>query len=99
MVRPRFFVHLLDMELTKSELATLEAAYTKLENPSWWVQLSSAAGMPVEAVTRQLSRKAPEAVVNVVSKATHKAIEFVMQSSVWTMKGEEQAPASPKLFS
>jgi len=85
------------MELTKSELATLEAAYTKLENPSWWVQLSSAAGMPVEAVTRQLSKKAPEAVVNVVSKSTHKAIEFVMQSSVWTMKGEEQAPASPKL--
>jgi len=85
------------MELTKSELATLEAAYTMLENPSWWVQLSSAAGMPVEAVARQLSKKAPEAVVNVVSKSTHRAIEFVMQSSVWTMRGEEQGPASPRL--
>ena len=85
------------MELTKSELATLEAAYTMLENPSWWVQLSSAAGMPVEAVARQLSKKAPAAVVNVVSKSTHRAIEFVMQSSVWTMKGEEQGPASPRL--
>jgi len=85
------------MELTKSELATLEAAYTKLENPSWWVQLSSAAGMPVEAVTRQLSKRAPEAVVNVVSKSTHRAIEFVMQSAVWTMRGEEQGPASPRL--
>lgn len=85
------------MELTKSELATLEEAYTMLENPSWWVQLSSAAGMPVEAVTRQLSKKAPEAVVNVVSKSTHRAIEFVMQSAVWTMRGEEQGPASPRL--
>lgn len=85
------------MELTKSELATLEAAYTNLENPSWWVQLSSAAGMPVEAVTRELSKKAPEAVVNVVSKSTHRAIEFVMQSAVWTMRGEEQGPASPRL--
>jgi len=85
------------MELTKSELATLEEAYTMLENPSWWVQLSSAAGMPVEAVTRELSKKAPEAVVNVVSKSTHRAIEFVMQSAVWTMRGEEQGPASPRL--
>lgn len=85
------------MELTKSELATLEEAYKMLENPSWWVQLSSAAGMPVEAVTRQLSKRAPEAVVNVVSKSTHRAIEFVMQSAVWTMRGEEQGPASPRL--
>lgn len=85
------------MELTKSELETLEEAYTMLENPSWWVQLSSAAGMPVEAVTRELSKKAPEAVVNVVSKSTHRAIEFVMQSAVWTMRGEEQGPASPRL--
>ncbi len=85
------------MELTKSELATLEEAYTMLENPSLAVRLSSAVGMPVEAVTRELGKRVPEAVVDVVSKSTHKAIELVMQSSVWTMKGEEQAPASPKL--
>lgn len=85
------------MELTRSELATLEQAYTKLENPSLAIRLSSAIGMPVEAVTRQLSKKAPEAVVEVVSKSTHKAIELVMQSSVWSLKGEGQAPASPRL--
>jgi hypothetical protein len=85
------------MELTKSELATLEEAYTMLENPSLAVRLSSAVGMPVEAVTRKLGKRVPEVVVDVVSKSTHKAIELVMQSSVWTMKGEEQAPASPKL--
>ena len=51
--------------------------------------------MPVEAVTRELSKKAPVAVVDVVSKSTHKAIELVMQSSVWSLKGEEQVPASP----
>ncbi len=40
---------------------------------------------------------APEAVVEVVSKSTHKAIELLMQSSIWSLKGEEQAPASPNL--
>ncbi len=85
------------MELTKSELAILEEACTKLENPSLAIRLSSAVGMPVEAVTRQLSEKAPKAVVDVVSKSAHKAIELVMQSSVWSLKGQEQAPASPRL--
>jgi len=83
--------------LTKSELAILEEAYTKLENPSLAVRLSSAVGMPVEAVTRELGKRAPEVVVDVVSKSTHKAIELVMQSSVWSLKGKEQTPASPKL--
>lgn len=85
------------MELTKSELAILKDAYIKLENPSLAVRLSSAVGMPVESVTRQLSKKAPEALVDVVSKSTHKAIELVMQTSVWSLKGEQQAPASPRL--
>lgn len=85
------------MDLTKSELAILEDAYMKLENPSLAVRLSSAVGMPVEAVTRQLSKKAPAALVDVVSTSTHKAIELVMQSSVWSLRGEEQAPASPGL--
>jgi len=85
------------MPLTQTELAILDQAYTTLENPSWWVQLSSAAGMPVEAVTRQLSRKAPESVVNVVSKSSQMAIELVMQSSIWSIQGQEQTPASPGL--
>ncbi len=85
------------MELTKSELAILEEAYTRLENPSLAVRLSSAVGMPLEAVTRELGKRAPEAVVDAVSKSTQKAIELVMQSSVWSLKGEEQAPASPRL--
>lgn len=85
------------MPLTETELAILDQAYTTLENPSWWVQLSSAAGMPVEAVTRQLSRKAPESVVNVVSQSSQRAIELVMQSSIWSIQGQEQTPASPGL--
>jgi len=85
------------MQLTESDLALLLDAYTKLENPSLAIRLSSAAGMPVEAVTRELSKMAPEAVVDVVSQSTHKAIEFLLQSSVWTMKEEAQTSASPKL--
>ena len=85
------------MELTESELSILNEAYTKLENPSLAIRLSSAVGMPVEAVTRELSKRAPAAVVDAVSKSTHKAIEYVLQSSMRSIQGEEQAPASPRL--
>ncbi|MGI9202899.1 MAG: EcsC family protein [Woeseiaceae bacterium] len=87
----------LNMPLTENDLATLRDAYAMLENPSLAVRLSSAVGMPVEAVTRELSKRAPDGVVDVVSKSTHKAIEFVMQSSVRTIRDEEQTPASPGL--
>ena len=85
------------MEPTASELATLKEAYTQLENPSLAIRLSSAVGVPVEAVTRQLGKRAPEAVVDAVSKSTHKAIEFVLRSSMRSIKGSDQAPASPRL--
>ena len=85
------------MQLTDSDLALLSDAYTKLENPSLAIRLSSTAGMPVEAVTRELSKRVPEAVVDVVSQSTHRAIEFLLQSSVWTMNDEAQSSASPKL--
>jgi hypothetical protein len=85
------------VKLTDNDLVKLEDAYAKLENPSLLVRLSSAAGVPVEAVTRELSKRAPEPVVSIVSKSTHQAIEFVMQSSARTLKSTEHTPASPKL--
>jgi hypothetical protein len=85
------------MDLIESDLATLKEAYAKLENPSLAMRLSSAVGMPVEAVTRELSKRAPAAVVDAVSKSTHKAIEYVLHSSMRSIKGEQQAPASPRL--
>jgi len=85
------------MELTEGELTTLEEAYARLENPSLAIRMSSAVGMPVEAVTRELGKRAPDAVVEAVSKSTHKAIEFVLQSSMRSLKSEDQAPASPRL--
>lgn len=85
------------MQPGKSELATLKDAYTKLENPSLAVRLSSAFGMPVEAVTKELSKRVPEAVVSIVSKATHKAIELLMQSSMWSITEDPHAAANPGL--
>ena len=85
------------MEPTSSELVTLEDAYAKLENPSLAIRLSSAVGMPVEAVTRELGKRAPEAVVDAVSKSTHKALELVLQSSMRSIKDAEQTSASPRL--
>lgn len=85
------------MDLTKSELATLNDAYTTLENPSLAIRISSAVGMPVEAVTRELGKRAPDVIVEAVSKSTHRALEFVLQSSMRSIKAEGQAPASPRL--
>lgn len=85
------------MALTKNELATLKDAYATLENPSLAIRISSAVGMPVEAVTRELGKRAPDAIVDAVSKSTHRAIEFVLQSSMRSIKAEQQAPASPRL--
>lgn len=85
------------MDLNENEVATLEEAYAKLESPSLAIRLSSAVGMPVEAVTRELSKRAPAAVVDAVSKSTHNAIEYVLKSSMRSIKDEQQTPASPRL--
>ena len=85
------------MELTDSDLTTLSDSFEQLENPSLAIRMSSAVGMPVEAVTRELGKRAPAAVVDAVSSSTHKAIEFVLQSSMRSIKDEGQAPASPRL--
>jgi len=53
--------------------------------------------MPVEAVTRELGKRAPAPVVEAVSKSTHKALEFVLRSSMRSINAKEQAPASPRL--
>ncbi len=84
------------MELTDGELLTLEEAYKTLENPSLAIRVSSAVGMPVEAVARELGKRAPDAVVEAVSKSAHKAIEYVLLSSMRSM-GSGQVPASPRL--
>lgn len=90
-------MELTDTRLTEADLEILNEAYAKLENPSLAIRLSSAVGMPVEAVTRELSKRAPAAVVEAVSNSTHKAIEYVLRSSMRSIKGEGQAPASPRL--
>ena len=42
--------------MTPEDRATLSEAYRQLENPSLAIRLSSAVGMPVEAVTRELGK-------------------------------------------
>jgi len=84
-------------KLPEEDLVVLRDAYAKLENPSLAIRISSAIGMPVEAVTRELRKRAPDAIVDAVGKSTHKAIEFVLQSSMRSIKSEEKTPASPRL--
>lgn len=85
------------MPLTDADFDALSEAFDRLESPSLVVRLSSAFGMPVEAVAKQLGKRAPESLVDAVTQSTHKAIELAMRGSVWTMKDEPTAPASPKL--
>lgn len=85
------------MTLPSEDLLVLRDAYEKLENPSLAIRISSAVGMPVEAVTRELGKRAPDAVVEAVSQSTHKAIEFVLQSSMRSIRSEAGTAASPKL--
>jgi len=85
------------MLLTDTELSVLEEARTLLENPSLAVRLSAAVGMPVEAVAKELGKRAPQAVVRIVSQSAHKAIEFVLQSSLQSIAVQRDVPASPRL--
>lgn len=85
------------MALSKTDLATLEDAYATLENPSLAIRISSAVGMPVEAVTRELGKRAPDAVVEAVRRSTHGAIELILQSSMRSMRADAQIPASPRM--
>lgn len=83
--------------LSATELAELKGAYTRLENPSLAIRMSSALGMPVEAVTREIGKRAPDALVQGVSKSTHKALEFVLQSSMKSIGAAKGAEAKPRL--
>ncbi len=83
--------------LGANELAELKDAYARLENPSLAIRMSSALGMPVEAVTREIGRRAPDALVEAVSNSTHKALEFVLQSSMKSIGAAQGAQARPRL--
>ena len=83
--------------MNPEDMATLGEAYRQLENPSLAIRISSAVGMPVEAVTRELGKRAPAPVVEAVSKSSQKALEFVVQSSMRSIRDGRQAKASPRL--
>lgn len=84
-------------DIPEVELVTLADAYSRLENPSLLIRLSSAVGMPVETVTRELGKKAPDMVVDAVSKSAHKAIEIVLHNSMRSLADDQQTAASPRL--
>ena len=83
--------------MNANELVELKEAYARLENPSLAIRMSSALGMPVEAVTREIGKRAPDALVEAVSKSTRKALELVLQSSMKSISVAEGAQARPRL--
>ncbi len=87
----------LRMDIDDDDLVVLADARSRLENPSLVIRLSSTVGMPVETVTRELSKRAPKVVVKVVGDSTQKAIEYALKSSIWTLKESDQVAARPGL--
>ncbi|MEE4162409.1 MAG: EcsC family protein [Woeseiaceae bacterium] len=85
------------MQLTDEDLAVLAEARATLENPSIVIRLSSAFGMPVEAVTRELGRRAPKALAEAVSTSSRKAVDAALKAAAWSLKSDEPLPASTRL--
>lgn len=85
------------MQISATDLATLEEAFSRLENPSLAIRLSSAFGMPVEAVVKQLGKKVPKALADVVGESTRKAIELVMVNTARTITEDTFAPPSLRM--
>ncbi len=84
-------------EITGTDLVVLTEAREALENPSLAIRLSSAVGMPVEAVAKSISARAPKSVSDAVSASTKKAIETVMLRAAETLRDEQDVDASPRL--
>ena len=85
------------MKLSKRDMAALVEAHQRLENPSLAIQLSSAAGMPVESVLKSLAKRAPQAVVDAVSESSRKSLDYVMTNTTRTLKDQALISASPRL--
>lgn len=87
----------MDQLMTDADLATLREACARLEHPSLVIRLSSAFGMPIESVARQLARRAPRALADAVGDASKRAIESVMFRTARTLNEEPGMAASPRL--
>ncbi len=85
------------MKLSKPDTAALNEAYQRLENPSLVIQLSSAAGMPVETVLKTLARRVPESVMDAVRQSSQKSLHYVMSNTTRTLKDQVLVSASPRL--
>jgi hypothetical protein len=87
----------LNMKLSKADTAALNEAYQRLENPSLVIQLSSAAGMPVETVVKTLARRVPESVMEAVRQSSQKSLHYVMSNTTRTLKDQVLVSASPRM--
>ena len=75
----------------------LREARGTLETPSLVIRLSSAFGLPVEAVMRELGKRVPTALADAVSESSQKAVEAALKGALWTLKTDEPLPPSPRL--
>lgn len=87
----------MEREISGIDLEILREACARLEHPSLVIRLSSALGMPVESVTRQLTRRAPKALVEAVSDSSRRAIDSVLFRTARTLNEETGIAASPRM--
>lgn len=86
-----------DQTIEPADLDALRQARETLENPSLVIRLSSYFGMPVEAVTRELGKRAPAALSDAVAESSRKAVESAVKAAAWTLKSDDPMPPSTGL--
>ncbi len=86
-----------DPTIEPADLEALRQARETLENPSLVIRLSSYFGMPVEAVTRELGKRAPAALSDAVAESSRKAVESAVRAAAWTLKSDDPMPPSSAL--
>ena len=79
--------------LSSEHAQELRDAKRILQHPSLVIRLSSMLGTRVESVTKELGKRLPQEMTEVISRSSNKAIEAAFQSALRTMhKGELSAP-------
>ena len=85
------------MKLADSDRVALVSAFERLERPSLLIRISSAFGMSLETMTKEIGRRAPDAVVVAVRESTTRALELALRGSLRTLTSADPQPASPGL--
>lgn len=83
--------------MSSHHVQELREAKAVLQNPSLVIRLASMVGSRVESLTKELGKRLPHEMTDVISKASNKAIEQAFQAALRTMQDGRVGPARNRL--